>query len=316
MPEHPKQLKTNHLLIHYKSVSLRTQNLVPPHSRLLQCKIDYFESEYPIERMRKTHLVWLPLLALMLCKSCSSVPNFGDLPDKALYSIADQLELDELVNMAMVNTQMCSVSNKVFENKFQHLETYIEVLKRHRHCVKYYVFFHVRNHIIIYDYELALNILQYFGSSIHALRINNVYVTRDQSARIYELANKYAAGAVTSLNLDIMRGNTLEQFTRPFERVENLTCDISVEQTGANILPFDQLFPRLKSLTIKLNADLDHKYLNCTLPHLERLCITKTSFHPDRDTRQIDDFIRKHPTIQSVEVSYGITDVNILFNAI
>lgn len=306
-----------HLLIDsisYKRLSLQTHNSVS-NSFVISNKQRLLQKF--IQKMKKTYVLRLTLLALLLCKSCSSAPNsngenavanerpnlkFMDLPNNVLRSIFTNVEFSDLVEMIKVNKKIGSINYDIFQNNYRNYEVHIEVMKRHPYGYKFHVFPNLRKHIIIYDFEFALYFLQYFGASIHSLRISNHYVTRDQSARINKFANDYAAEAITSLNLDIMKGNTLAQFIAPFERVENLTCDIFEEQIGANILPFNQLFPQLKRLTMQFNTVLDHKYLNCTLPHLEHLAITKSSSDPNRDTNQIDNFIRRNEHIRSIEI--------------
>lgn len=123
--------------------------------------------------------------------------------------------------------------------------------------------------IHIGDYSLAVGALQKFGNGIRSLYISDEF------------------------SKDI-----LENITMPLDSVQYLKIEVS--ENAVNVLKFDESFPELMELTLRLQSDVDYSYINCELPNLTLLNISVTNEAWKRKN-QIEGLIRQNPQITSVD---------------
>lgn len=105
----------------------------------------------------------------------------------------------------------------------------------------------------------------------------------------------------------------MEQFTVPFQQVEDFSCLIQLRQMQMNIMRFDKLFPQLKRLSLILNSNLNYSFIDCHIPTLKHLDLSVSKSAWNRKD-QIEGLIRKNPQLESIELdvepAHYVIDVN------
>lgn len=125
--------------------------------------------------------------------------------------------------------------------------------------------------IKIADLDLAVRVLENFSNVIKKLYIAERF-TRD----------------------------ILSTFMNPFENVEDLRVDM--QKMAKYILSFNELFPKLQRLSLKLQSYVDYSFINCGIQKLEHLSI-QISSEAWKRREQIEGLIRKNAQIKSLELN-------------
>lgn len=238
-----------------------------------------------------------------------------ELNEDVLHSISDDLDLAELIEMAATSTRFRFIAQAVFRRRYRSYD--VEILKtnmEHADDEKpYYIYDNDQNQIQINDYKMAINLLRYFGHELHQLKIVNYNFQSHRSTVINRLANKYGSESISALHLSNVKSDTFEQFTKPFNKVEILTCFISSNQSKAHTLSFDQMFPNLQQLFLTLSSDIEYELMNRALPNL-RVFNVAIGISVWRHTERIEEFLRKNPQIREIEISFFPTDFVTVIN--
>lgn len=242
--------------------------------------------------------------------------NFIDLNEDVLYLIFFPLDVIGFLQMTKTSPLFRAFVGDVFRRKFQDYEFEIVYANDAIHGQEMFHEFPNYHQIELYDYKLILNVLHYFGSMIKKLSITNYSLDDHRSTVIHGFVNEYVAATVKQLDLGTIKDDTLALFAKPLKEVEHFACSIGREQVGA-ILPFSQLFPKLKRLSISFNSDVDFNFVDCRMPLLERLTITIGTKAALERMKQIDGLIRKNPQIKSINCnSFPITYIEVVNKAL
>lgn len=227
--------------------------------------------------------------------------NFLELNQDVLHLIIEELNFIDLLNAAKVNQNLAFITTNVFHRRY--LNYTVEIIRDDVDEREKCGILPLEKRLKIYDYELSLNLLRYFMCVIQKLVIKNELLESGHSTIISRLVNEYSTQHMTSLKLGSLQEDTLAQFTAPFEAVEDFECTIKVKNIEAKILPFIELFPRLRQLNLRLQFGVDFSYIDCELPHLEYLDIFVFN-DAWKQNASIEGLIRKNPQIKCL-VSYG-----------
>lgn len=259
--------------------------------------------------MNYNSLVFLALLLCIHAKLCSASSNrttsnavserniqFTDVIEDVQYLILHEMNFFELLQMAQTNARFHSMATDVFSHKYR---DYSIDIQTKRGGVKDYNCDHTSRIILIKKFQLIERFLQLFGSRIKTLVIVNRFIEDRLSTSINKLANVYASESVTYLDLSFIKEDTLAMFTKPFTEVETVSMAVHNDQLNGNIMPFDQLFPKLKHMKIFLATDLDYHFIDVSFPYLEHIDIHVHEFSGNRKKR-VESLFRKNKQIRNV----------------
>lgn len=219
-----------------------------------------------------------------------------DLNADVLFLIFAHLNIEDMLNLSLANKILGFSAGEVFRWKYHDNEIII------KYAANMLDKFHTRNKTIeMYDYKFTLDVLTNFGIFMEKLRIENDDIPESRSNVIHKFVNQYTSETLNSLHLGIIKDKTLEQFERPFVKLQEFDCSIAKETVG-HIRPFSQLFPRLKRLSLALNPGFDSSFVDCALSHLIHVNIdigltTSLKYMP-----QIVAMMQKNPQIRSIEM--------------
>lgn len=158
--------------------------------------------------------------------------------------------------------------------------------------------------IDIFDFNLAYNILKYFGGVIQRLSIYNYHIDYNESNAISEALNVFVSDSLTYLDLGVIKEDTLQKFTAPFGGVEELKIAISVDEVKLGRFTLSQLFPRMNRLNLLMHSDCDYSFVVHQYPRLKHLClvVSKMIFH---QKNQIKAILQKNKQIRSFELEFA-----------
>lgn len=239
--------------------------------------------------------------------------QFTDLIEDVQYLILYEMNFTELVQMAQTNNRFNSIAKDVFSHKYRDYSIEIRTIK---HGIANCYCDNTFKIILIKELQLITNVLRLFGNRIKTLAIVNRFIDDNLSTAINKLVNVYASRSVSNLDLSYIKEDTLEQFTEPFSEVQTSNLAVFIENITGNIMPFNQLFPKLISLSMVLAHDLDYHFIDVTYPYLKHIEIHVHEFS-DKRKKHIESLFRKNNQIQSVTtwnfpVDYVIT-INKMF---
>lgn len=173
----------------------------------------------------------------------------------------------------------------------------------------------VSDHVYIYDFDLALDILKYFGSFIQKLSIKH----HIESARKWEILstsiNKFCTESLIQVDLGAVNQNSLQKFTAAFENVKDFT--VQVANNEINTRKLNETFPRLQRFSIKMTSNADYSFIDCELPHLEHVFFSTVTVDSDWYSRYmanqpidlrsneaaIKKLLQKNPQIRSIDLN-------------
>lgn len=158
--------------------------------------------------------------------------------------------------------------------------------------------------ILITKLKMGLTIFKHFGNDIKKLRLFYNYLNSEDSKALSKHINKYCGKSLEEFEINHCSANTLEVMLEPFERVKNVTFGYQLGRMGISTLPLNQLFPQLRRLSLNYIMDLNERYINCHLPHLEHLYVhvgVAKSFHGAHVIEnKLETLIKRNPQIQSL----------------
>lgn len=109
-------------------------------------------------------------------------------------------------------------------------------------------------------HRLNKAVLQHLGHCSNKFEINNFFMSTFESKVINELVNEYAK-SIIALRLDFVKRETLEQYTKPLEAVENFSFTTSKETIGTHVISFDKLLPKVRELKAQINPEYDYSFM-------------------------------------------------------
>lgn len=233
--------------------------------------------------------------------------------------IFDELNFDDLISMATINSMLHSVASRTFYGKYRDHTVWIGegAFKTRRNGRKKFRMWNGPKTIFIRieDNELALDCLQYFGSTIQKLYFDNVLVYFDNQIYTQEYSdevarydvmkdavNKYTANSLTLLHLSGIAEDDLRQFT-PFEKVEELSIYIRNEKPE-NQFKLNTFVPNVRRLEIRMNDYYNYEWLDCKFSHLEHLTVDFVTPSTPKGSKQIEAMLRKNSQIRSIEIDH------------
>lgn len=122
-------------------------------------------------------LIFITFLAVLFSGSCSNEnelidqnggikTQFTDLNDDVLYIIFNDLKLNDLQNLAQLNSRFADIAYEVVRRKYRHFRLEISIKSSEPQ------FDEDQNKYTIYDIQMALNVLKYFGNCFQVLKFD------------------------------------------------------------------------------------------------------------------------------------------------
>lgn len=222
-----------------------------------------------------------------------------DMNNDILYMILIQMELHDLLNVAVSSPRLSSISAEVYRRKYSNKMLYLKVDSNLG--VKNAQFYMDNNRIEIYGLRTCLDLLKHFGIHLQKIRIEDYPITQSDLKAVSRFVNEYGSESLKELELVFHHNekDALDQFTVPFYAMEEIYCDFRTEFLNET-QPWNQLFPQLKRLFLDLTTIGNIDFLNCEFTHLDTLFLRGEYDNWHKDMEQIYKLIRKNPTIQSL----------------
>lgn len=250
--------------------------------------------------------------------------NVAEMNADCWFLTLDHLNIIDLLNLSQTSQQFSALTAYVFQGKFANHD--IEIMRDHstsdisiktlfdkfiENLFEPYIPQNIdtrmwsldENSFELYDFELILNLLKQFGYLIQKLKIKTNNLLPHRSEVINRSINEYCSNSLVQLDLGFLRENSLEQFTKPFNALEEFTGSVDTLKIGHKTQPLNQLFPNLRRLNLFLKSEIDYSFIECAFPHLEHLSVR--SLYSSRLTaeKSFENLLRKNLQIRSIEAS-------------
>lgn len=154
--------------------------------------------------------------------------------------------------------------------------------------------------IHIFDYDVAVSVLKYFGTYISKLEFDYLYDIKHQLKHMIRLANKHCDN-LTYLYLGTHVEDAFEVIDRPFSNVIDLSLLGKFKRIGNESFTMNEMFPKLQNLTLN-SFDDSVVDLDVHFPHLISLDIEFSSNGPFYN--EIKKLIKKNPQIRYLRLNY------------
>lgn len=225
-----------------------------------------------------------------------------DLNGDVLFLICEQLELKDLLNLAQASAKMSPFAEQTFRWKYGNHFIGITMSESNRRR-KFGRTIDVKR-IDISDFQLALDLLQYFGHLINHLHVGNKFIPNEKAAAINQAINKYCSKTLKQLDLDFIKEDTFKHLNTSFETVDELTFGVDLKRINSGIVPLNELMPNLIRLKLNLYSAIDYSFIDKEFRHLNQLQIFTTSEAWTRKTQiKIEGFFRKNPQITTIDMA-------------
>lgn len=231
------------------------------------------------------------------------------------YALFDTCDLADLVHYAKQPRCSDFVRKHIFPVKYQNYLFGIHFTGRNNAQDKVQ---HYSKAVYIPGYNLPMDIIEYFGESIHKLVVDTEQINDDRSAAIYKQINEYCSESMIHLDLQSVNGLMLKQFQKPFSNVIDLMLRLETNQIGS-IASLNETFPKLQLLHIMyLNPRREDQFngtrlIESDVPHMKHVIKLSVNHNLNNQTaiiqKQIQRIFEKNPQIQifiySVELLGG-----------
>lgn len=232
--------------------------------------------------------------------------DLGKFNDQEIYLMLNGLDnLKALLNAAKLNSRVNSIACDVFRAKYGEYDVLIQDVDKDNYDIEEIeIGEKTYKTITINENQMKIDMLQYFGKCMSSLKIEGYEMSDEQSRTLNRMANEYASESLKSLKIFSVKKDTFEQYTRPWKEVENLTFTCFVEGLNGNsIMPFNQMFPKLKIFKAVLTSKNNYSFMNHYYPNLKSLDITwNRQSGTNHGNRIIDNLLRKNPKVKNVNL--------------
>lgn len=152
--------------------------------------------------------------------------------------------------------------------------------------------------IDIWDYDVALKVLNYFGDSISRIAINYNSMTPDQITNIDRYIVEKSVKRLREIEF-VSNSLELKSF-KPLRNVETVTFRAS---SIMSFIDLNKLFPKMRRLELRPRFIADSKMITTHFPHLEFIVIHLTDC-PGFKKDQVEILLDKNPQIMGVQVGF------------
>lgn len=224
-----------------------------------------------------------------------------DLNEDVLMMIFDQLELVDMMRLCDTYREkiLSSIARKNFRSRYNSYKISINGSGDYSDIET-----NTTTKKIKVRSENSLQLFRIFGSEIRRLKITH------PSHEMMQYINIFMSDSLVSLWLRHGKHDTLHQFSKPFNMVEDFTFSpysYNEDNDGSNRInadhmPLNQIFPNVRRLSLAIYVDEEIDSMYCEFPHLEHFYF----YHPSeqRIPSILAKFFRINPHIQSINLGY------------
>lgn len=149
-----------------------------------------------------------------------------DLNDDVLFHIFEQVWTDDFWSLFETHPRFKFILQALFRSKFNR----IEIKNAHSNNIECKYFTDpFENRLTLFDLDLILKTIENFGVAMRRIYVDNFSIDQfssmpnsEKSNRIFQFINKYASETLECFDLGRLKENTLQQFTVPFAKVEEV----------------------------------------------------------------------------------------------
>lgn len=213
-----------------------------------------------------------------------------------MYIIFEQLNLIDLLSVAEVNNNMHLVAANVFRYRY-HQKRFMFIVDYAKNDAKMH---EESDFLAIYDESIVVSFMEKFGNLVSRMDMA-MFPHKSES---YAMLNRLVSAHSTESLVDLYFNEKfrLDQLTKPFKKVETVlyrtsyTYSHSYSRMEKSFNQMNTSFPALRCLIMDYPY-LEKNYINCHLPHLENVYLTKT--FDDYEDSPIKGLFADNPQIQS-----------------
>lgn len=133
-------------------------------------------------------------------------------------------------------------------------------------------------YIRIRNIETSSKILKRFGDVISNLKIENNLLHNELTKRIYKLANLYCSKTLIQLRLTNPQKVFVDEFTKPFKKVESISLRGDYMQINIGDLNFREIFPSMFKLSFGMINPMDSNWRFSSISRTDPWSLTGTIF--------------------------------------
>lgn len=229
--------------------------------------------------------------------------------------IFDNLNLEELVSIAVTNKHFLGLAQLEFASKYSKKtikidDPYINARLK---------FTYKENVIHIHDYMNVLNVLKYFGHLITKLEVRYSESHSFSPVDIQEISKMislYCSDSLKHFTVDSFQTQFFNNLKKPFTKVEEVSVRGWFYSLESYTLYFNELFPVMRRLTLKYIRILLTNSIEREFKQLEHISIDVSPGLESEHHKQIniENVIKKNPQIRSFTLGSGhwqlLTTVN------
>lgn len=226
--------------------------------------------------------------------------KFTELNIDVIYHIFEELNLKDLLNLRKISETFSSIIDHTMRQKYTNYRLKI-VSQDSKHMKQFFENKSFRR-IEIYSVQAAKELLQLFRHTITIIELENFRFPKNESNVISKLLNEYYCGSLIKFRFGWAHDDTLQQFTVPFEAVENVTFGKIQSGYKTGIFQLNQLFPKLKQMRVLLSGTIDYTFIDCKFSHLKDLNFMVVNDDWKRN-EMFERFLQKNEQIRRLETS-------------
>lgn len=223
------------------------------------------------------------------CNSMNKT-EFMDLSIDCKLLIFEELDVENLLKMARLNSHLKSLAIYVFQRKFASKKVIIGSDALFEGIIV------GRSHISI-DYSFSLKFLATFGHLIKSFEILNSQIPPEHLVSFGMLVNEHCSDTLVEFT---MEGEmyVLDGMKKPFESIVNVTFESNENISHNCSVKLNELFPKVQRLNLNLYLG-QRKNFDCHFPHLHDVHIGYATCRDD-----YVQFLTKNPQIRKLSSSY------------
>lgn len=196
-----------------------------------------------------------------------TIVNSVEIVTNASAGQLENLNVADLIIIALKNDSILQEANQIFRKKFGHLLINISIVSQ------YSKYFLIWNNVLAIDHSIAVNFMKAFGRSIERLEISFKFIPGEKHKEIGRLVNIYCSETLIEFHGKYGKGGAFSDMEKPYLKVERANFE-GIRIRDENSMDIDKLFPAIRLLNLS-SVDVsifDHPY-----PHLIELNIEMTT---------------------------------------
>lgn len=157
--------------------------------------------------------------------------------------------------------------------------------------------FERRDELIVFGMKWCFLLLRCFGKKISLDIWYKSDTTATKNAHLHRYINEYCARTLKSISILFYQNFSIENFSKPFEKVEKVT--LRIDHVENQLPKLVRLFPNSRHLELLQYISIDENAIAVSFPHLEHLSI---SVNHDGTSFGNEKLLRANRQLQSLKI--------------